>query len=625
MRLTSLVRSLAIFTLTVSVAAAALAQEPVQEAAVQPFFMPWQEVTVQIGNERDGFNDSIQARAIITNPEAYDGCMAVPFMTKVPDKENTLLMTMCAGLGFRIAKLLESTDEGETWHDLPGAEPQAGNALAACGNGVILLNSGYKRSADFGKTWQHIQPEPDPRFGSPIYGWDPPLVDPKSNGKHLYVTGYYCRDFNFMEERLVSFIRESFDAGETWTEWRAIPEFIGCTEVALAYNAKGEMVCGIRASTMMSPSNDQSDRLEASYSTDGGKSWVPTTVVAGNGRHHPSLALLPDGRMVMTYVVRCGYADVDGKFAYGIEAVVSYDDGHTWDTDHRYILARWTHDCMFRMEDGSMGPMEHFYGAPQGTSTIYLPESDCLITAYGTAQNADHRTPAHHVAPFQTGMIKWKPLSKEAYSGVKTPPPAPIPAEEAFRQIQQNAYWPVNYVAKTGLPDCGWKDCYPRGLPELRGEWLRLDNHEIKGGSYSLRGIDALEKINAPFGARMRLNVPVVQDPCPRRLHVYGILGTGQDKFSFFIIIDSQANISGGTFGAIPLPTEAGKPFQLDVWVDNLSRTARFWVDGQLAAEKHFEPQYVNPKQAEVLSFGAGSNAIGGVIEIGELKLGLLK
>ena len=76
----------------------------------------------------------------------------------------------------------------------------------------------------------------------------------------------------------------------------------------------------------------------------------------------------------------------------------------------------------------------NYYGAPQCTSTVYLPESDCLITVYGTAQNADHRTPARHVAPFQTGMIKWKPLPKESYSGVKTPPPAPIPADEALRR-----------------------------------------------------------------------------------------------------------------------------------------------------------------------------------------------
>ena len=625
MRLTKLARLCALFVLLAALFLNTFAQEAAKEAEQPPLWMPWQEVTVQVGNERDGFNDSIQARATITNPEAYDGCMAIPYMSKVPDKENCLLLTMCGGLGFRIHKLLESTDEGETWHDLPGAEPKAGTGLTACGNGVILLNDGYVRSEDFGKTWQYFQRPSDPRFGTPIYGWDPALIDPASNGQHLYLTGHYCRDFNFMEERLIPCIRESFDAGKTWTAWQGIPEFVGCNEVALAYNAKGEIVCGIRASTMMSPSNDQSDRLETSYSTDGGKTWAATTVVAGNGRHHPCLVLLPDGRMVMTYVVRLGYADVDGKFAYGIEAVVSYDDGHTWDTDHRYILSRWTHDCMFRMEDGSMAPMEHYYGAPQCTSTVYLPESDCLVTVYGTAQNADHRTPARHVAPFQTGMIKWKPLPKESYSGVKTPPPAPIPADEALRQIQYNKYWPVNYVAKTGLPDCGWKDSYPRGQPELRGEWLHLDHHVNKGGIYSVRGIDALEKINAPFGARMRLNVPVVQDSCTKRLHVYGILGTGQDKFTFFIAIDDHANISGGTFGEIPLPAEAGKPFQLDVWVDNLSRTARFWVDGQLAAEKQFEPQYVNPKQAEVLYFGAGSNAIGGIIEVGEFKLGLLR
>jgi hypothetical protein len=43
------------------------------------------------------------------------------------------------------------------------------------------------------------------------------------------------------------------------------------------------------------------------------------------GRHHPSLLLMPNHDIVMTYVVRKGYVDMpDGYPQFGIEAVVSY-------------------------------------------------------------------------------------------------------------------------------------------------------------------------------------------------------------------------------------------------------------------------------------------------------------
>jgi len=54
------------------------------------------------------------------------------------------------------------------------------------------------------------------------------------------------------------------------------------------------------------------------------------------GRHHPSLVLMPDGDIVMTYVVRKGgYVDSkDGFPQFGVEAIVSHDHGRTWDLDH---------------------------------------------------------------------------------------------------------------------------------------------------------------------------------------------------------------------------------------------------------------------------------------------------
>ena len=60
------------------------------------------------------------------------------------------------------------------------------------------------------------------------------------------------------------------------------------------------------------------------------------------GRHHASTVLLPDGTIVVTYVVRLGYPDTaDGFPRFGIEAVVSHDNRETRDLDCRYVLSSW--------------------------------------------------------------------------------------------------------------------------------------------------------------------------------------------------------------------------------------------------------------------------------------------
>lgn len=47
----------------------------------------------------------------------------------------------------------------------------------------------------------------------------------------------------------------------------------------------------------------------------------------------------------MTYAVRMG--ELEGDMYHGIEAVLSHDNGRTWDWDNRFILFRWAmHQAM---------------------------------------------------------------------------------------------------------------------------------------------------------------------------------------------------------------------------------------------------------------------------------------
>ena len=608
-----------ILAMALSSAVLLAAQEAPQAAAV-PDWEEWQETTILIGNERDGFNDMVEGRLRLSNPNAYGGLFYLPYLAKAPDEKRILLL-VSVGTPQRKGKLLESTDEGETWHDpIPkGNRGINGWGLTAVGNGLLFATDGLYRSDDNGATWRSMGGFPvNPRFGTPLAGWHPLTAEPGTNGRHLYKTLNFSRNFDFMECRMEPLVSESFDAGLTWDTPRGVPEWSGANEACLAYNAKGELVAALRVQTIRAPVNDEFDQLEVSCSSDGGRTWTMPKVVAGVGRHHPSMALLPDGRMVMSYVVRLGYPKENGRHAYGIEAVLSHDGGHTWDTDHRYLLAHWTSDCVVTDEYGRAVHVDTWQAAPNNTSTIYLPESDCLITAYGTRQNIARRA-GNYTLPWQVGLVKWKPL--DAYSGNRTPPRAPAPAAETLQQVRTFTTWPINYVASVGVPDAGWRNTYASGAVRLKGDWLELDNRGCYG-YFSARGTDALEEINGPVGLRMRLNIPMADDPKSNRFQLYVVLGSGQNKYDLDLLFDKDANLKGETFGELELPTTPGTPFLVEFYCNPRSHCTRLWIDGKLVKETIAPPNYVAPEKPSVFYFGSNSSGIGSVVELAELKFG---
>jgi len=612
-------------------APAAFAQESAAPVAEEPpVWMEWRTEKIPVGNEHDGFMDTIEVRRTITNPASGDGVAAMPYLSQVPGEKRLLLM-VTRGKPMK-CKIMESTDEGETWSEplTPGGVDWLSTCwgLVCCGNGVIFMDDGAYRSTDNGKTWEWRGLNPDPRFGKVLVGWDPPFVFPGSDGKHILDTAYDNRHFEAQENKVTPLYRESFDAGATWNEWRAFTEFPGASEVHIIANAKGELVAAMRRDPLPAPADDQASRLEYSYSTDGGKTWAPPKVVAGNGRHHPSMAVLPDGRIAMSYVVRTGYPDTDGKYTYGIEAVVSHDGGHTWDTAHRYLLARWTQDCLVKdIKSDRMVHVQKFYGAPQSTSTVYLPESNTLLTAYGTAENIALKD-GGYVWPRQVAMVRWMPL--DTYSAEKAPLPPPTPAKAMLKRLRNNSYWSVNYNARMGLPDAGWKNDYPQGPVSIvhkgNNAWLRMDHRGSVGGTYNMRGVDHLERICGPVGLRMRLNIdPEAEEGKSERLTLVGNVGSGSDKYAIVLFFDPNANLCGGTFGTVELPTQAGTPFLLEAYFEPVSRTARLWIDGELVKEAEIVPGSTAPEQPTVFWFGYGTPRVGGIVELAALQFGEVK
>jgi len=113
---------------------------------------------------------------------------------------------------------------------------------------------------------------------------------------------------------------------------------------------------------------------------------------------------MPNGDIVMTYVIRNGYtSDENGLRRFGIEAVVSKDNGQTWDLDHKYILAS---------NDSIMKGHRENWGSPQSTSNAILPDGS-LLTAFGTGVR---NVPTQTLWKMDVVLVKWRLGSKPVNS-----------------------------------------------------------------------------------------------------------------------------------------------------------------------------------------------------------------
>lgn len=147
------------------------------------------------------------------------------------------------------------------------------------------------------------------------------------------------------------------------------------------------------------PEVDHYAGLGVSISADNGRTWSEINSLYAWGRHHPSLILLPDQRIVMSYVVRKGYDNTpDGYPQFGVEAIVSTDHGRRWDFDGRYVLDMWR---------GTSKTHRTWWASSQSTSSILLPDGS-ILTAYGTGyRNVPTSRPLPAIRDI--GLVKWRP------------------------------------------------------------------------------------------------------------------------------------------------------------------------------------------------------------------------
>jgi len=200
-------------------------------------------------------------------------------------------------------------------------------------------------------------------------------------------------------------IQWSLDAGREWTNkvcpagWRWQEEHEGrfynrgTLEGSLVRAANGWLVGAFRTDAhpkYFSGHDDNHCGIGTSVSKDNGLTWSSVQLVFEAGKHHTHLLCMPDGTLVMTYAVRLDVAEGRlASYGRGCGALLSYDNGLTWDTDHEYLLHH------FDFSDGT--PLGYCCG--HAYSAILQDQS--ILTCYGNLTTKG------------ACLIRWRPTSKQ--------------------------------------------------------------------------------------------------------------------------------------------------------------------------------------------------------------------
>lgn len=309
-----------------------------------------------------------------------------------------------------------SADGGETWSPLRRVGRDVYGrpmGLTALGNGDVMFaaeasTGGGKPvrffSKDYGRTWRERRELPVSSYGRRINTEGNYLVDRDESGRAVRIAAFGWmgpRDYHYPTDAALGGFHWSYDDGRTWSaelcprEWTWEETFEGQTyrrgvsEGSLVRAANGWIVAALRTdmeARFFRLSNDNLEGTGVSISRDDGRTWSPVQVLFPGGKMHAHLLVLPDGTLVLTYIVRQDI--VDGRlssYTRGCGAILSRDNGLTWDTEHEIMLDR------FELADGTPHTL------PCGHLCSTLLADGVIVTSYG-----------HY--PSKGGcLIKWRP------------------------------------------------------------------------------------------------------------------------------------------------------------------------------------------------------------------------
>lgn len=344
--------------------------------------------------------------------ELADENAQMPYLAYLAEKDRVVMLVVTHHPTH--TALIFSDDHGATWSERKwlktdaAGHPQPGIALGLTnlGGGKLLaypedVAHGRWLSSDFGETWKLSSLDD---AGGTRYVWDPLLVvkNPAGDVSKLFEASWRPTGVAWgSSEGAYSqgYFRSSSDEGHTWSDELKVPEWLGVNEVSMIRASGGDLVAACRTDYPKRFAHHKLDHfggLAVSISKDDGRSWSKLKPLYEWGRHHPSMVLMPSGDIVMTYVVRLGYPATHTGFPqFGVEAVVSHDNGQTWDKEHRYVLADWV---------GNITGSTAWFCGVQSTSTVLLPDG-MLLTAFGTGFRNAAGT---KICKMDVALVRWR-------------------------------------------------------------------------------------------------------------------------------------------------------------------------------------------------------------------------
>ena len=404
--------------------------------------------------------------------EKWNERAQLPYMAYMPEKNRLLLQLDRQMNEHPGCMMMYSDDGGASWcnpyfmHTDAKGKPDAEAAygLTYLGNGkLIAAGSRYWFSSDHGVTWGGAIPVPNSSDGKPLYEWGPLLVDTDPHtGKvvRLMETRYKeCGVYGNDDYTSQGCVRFSTDEGQTWGKEIEVPEWRGVNEVEQIRANNGDIValCRIDLPKRFRKTwNDNYCGLGVSISKDNGYTWTKINTLFDWGRHHQSPVLMPNGDIVVSYLVRRGYPNTaDGAHGqFGVEAVVSHDNGQSWDLDHRYILMVWESPISSRDTYTCMA-------AGCVTSSVALPDGS-IITAVGDGHRLDPTR--RDTFPRDVTLIKWrlnpkptntdKRISNARYDSDIRNKLNPYLRDKAFQTIAEKNIATVSEGAKVTSSPC---------------------------------------------------------------------------------------------------------------------------------------------------------------------------
>lgn len=234
--------------------------------------------------------------------------------------------------------IYESKDHGTTWaevgrSELHGKEP----SLTLCPDGTLVLTAqkGYfgpgakldeipvSISKDKGRTWTTKMLE----------SWDYPrnlIVEP--DGSLTMITAQEPAWFGEKPGSPLMRIARSRDNGANWTfeNGRINWDYRAFGEVSTIRLRNGNYLASLRRQ-IPGTKGEGYEETVLTLSTDQGKTWSEPWAMSNTGEVHTHLLQLADGRLLATYS--------HYHLPWGVFAVLSQDNGKTWDHERPYQLA----------------------------------------------------------------------------------------------------------------------------------------------------------------------------------------------------------------------------------------------------------------------------------------------